>query len=162
MKRFFIIPAFLLISACAQEAERPVYQYRNSPAISENGITPQVYSIAAGRAVNKFLDGTKVVYEQQPAPTLYIKEIVKADETLPDGFYYADKVARRIIEASRSYRLVNNINDASYYLDVWVDRPSPEAQELTYTLVLNSAGGAELGQWSETLKRLRNDDNSWW
>ena len=161
MKNFIAISFVVLLSACAGDT-RPQYRYEPDSQTVESGITPQVYSIAATRAVNKFLDGTKVVYEQKPAPTLYIKEVVKEDDTLPDGFYYAGKVTGDIIEASKSYRIVNNINEASYYLDVWVSRSAPDAHDLTYALVLMTADGQELGTWQETLKRLKNDDHSWW
>lgn len=163
MKNIFTLFSLVFIFACSQsEVQSPSFHYALDNKTIENGIDPKVYSIAATRAVNKFLDGTKIVYEQNPAPTLYIKDVIKEDSTLPDGFYYAGKKVRDIIEASRSYQVVNNINEASYYLDMWVSRSSPDARDLTYTLILSSADGQELGSWSETLKMLKNDDRSWW
>src|SRR5574344_2085108 len=66
----------------------------------EEFITPEVYSIAATRVTNKMLDDTANIYEKNK-PTIYINQITKEADDLPDGFWAAKEVTTKILEGSR-------------------------------------------------------------
>ena len=66
-------------------------------------------------------------------------QIKKTDENLPDGFYLARRETKDIIEGSGTFTLVNNLNEAQYYLEVSVS-PIPlkdkEVPAISYLLSL--------------------------
>lgn len=129
-------------------------------------ITPQVYAIAASRATNKMLDATRDLYFKKAVkPTLYIAVPQRLNDRLPDGFYYAHKVTNDIIDGSRDYTVVTNPDDAEYTLQVLVNAlPNPGSQTpiIEYQMLMSDNTGKEIGVWSESVKQLQNDDQSWW
>lgn len=112
----------------------------NEEDFSDYDVTPEVYAIAATRATNKMLDETESLYmRKEQKPKLYIAPIKKMKEKLPDGFYFARKTTEDIIEGSRNYTVVENLEDADYKLEVEVDAvPNPEMRSpvIDYTLKL--------------------------
>ena len=82
---------------------------------------------------------------------------------LPDGFYKANRMTRDIIENSRTYKVVNNLNDADYYLEAYVENVgTEEAPIISYRLILFDHNNTKVKEWTETVRRLKNDDRSWW
>ena len=127
------------------------------------GITPSVYAIAATRATNKMLDESTDIYENNNSTFLYIMDPKKTDDSLPDGFYYARKTTRDIIEGSRTFKVVNNLNDADYYLEVLVENAgNDETPVIAYRMILFDKDNVKINEWVETVRRLKNDDRSWW
>lgn len=129
-------------------------------------ITPEVYSIAATRATNKMLDGSSDLYFRKPVkPKLYISDIRKLNDKMPDGVYFARKVTNDIIEGSRNFTIVDNPEDADYQLEILVNAVPTQYQDmpiLDYQLHLYNKDGTEINKWNATIKQLLNDDRSWW
>ena len=170
MKKF-TLAALMMLTGCAvaarDEATLPKFiidtpQGREDIALE--AITPDVYAVVAARATNKMLDQTTAVYEQKPAPKLYVMQIKKSDPNLPDGFYYARQVTQEIIEGSKTFTLVNNLNDADYYLEVMVSPLQIEgkAPALQYKMALFNNQNVQIDQWAEVIQQVQNDDRSWW
>lgn len=133
---------------------------------SDVDVMPQVYAIAATRATNKMLDQTQGLYlKKEEKPTLNVVAPQKLNDQLPDGFHYAHKVTMEIIEGSRNYTIVDNLNDADYSLQVLVNalpNPGSETPVIEYQLLMSDKDGKEVGSWVESIKQLQNDDKSWW
>lgn len=168
MYKFWAFLMMVLVSACANEHKQPqpyvdVAYVEEMEMETEAEITPQVYALIATRTTNKMLDNSKVLYENLNRPTLFIMDPVKVEPSLPDGFYTSRKVTREIIEGSRTFSVVNNINDADYYLAIFIERRgNNDSPEIAYKLVLFNKQSQQIGEWVETIKRIRNDDRSWW
>ncbi len=133
---------------------------------ADHNITPQVYAIAASRVTNKMLDATRDLYLKKAAkPTLYIAAPQRLNDQLPEGFHYAHKVTNDIIEGSRDYTIVNTPDDAEYILEILVNAlPNSGSQTpiIEYQMLMSDKAGKETGSWSESIKQLQNDDQSWW
>ncbi len=135
----------------------------NEEDFSDYDVTPEVYAIAATRATNKMLDETESLYmRKEQKPKLYIAPIKKMKEKLPDGFYFARKTTEDIIEGSRNYIVVENLEDADYKLEVEVDAvPNPEMRSpvIDYTLKLVdlSENEEQTGAESEEKKNAGTD-----
>ena len=129
-----------------------------------NHINPQVYAIAATRATNKMLDETAEFYENPDGDVfLYIADIKKADRKMPDGIYSAARTTRDIIEGSKTFKVVNDMKEADYYLETVIDNAgTPEEPILVYKLILFDGKKNKINEWTETMRRVRNDDRSWW
>ena len=133
---------------------------------AEIDITPQVYAIAATRATNKMLDATRDLYLKKDAkPTLYIAAPQRLNDELPEGFHYAHKVTNDIIEGSGDYTIVNSPEEAEYTLQVLVNSLPKHGRKtpiIEYQMLMSDKDGKEAGVWSESIKQLQNDDQSWW
>ena len=127
-------------------------------------VAPQIYAIAATRATNKMLDETAEFYENPNGNTfLYITDIKKADRKLPDGVYSAARTTKNIIEGSKTFKVVNQMDEADYYLETIIDNAgTPEEPIFVYKLILFDAKNNKINEWVETIRRVRNDDRSWW
>jgi len=124
---------------------------------------PEVYAIPAARATNKMLDETKEFYEQNDDVFLFINGLKKADRKLPDGIYKAEQVTKKIIEGSNTFKVTPNKNEADYVLDTIIENNgTPEEPILTYRMILLDKKDNKINEWSETVRRLGNDDRSWW
>lgn len=129
-------------------------------------ITPEVYAIAARRATSKMLDSSSEFYFRKPLkPTIYIADIKKLNEQLPDGIYFARKVTYDMIEGSRNFVVVDNPEDAEYKLEIAINAIPTQyvgMPALDYQLHLYNRNGQELKQWNAVIKQVVNDDKSWW
>ena len=173
MKKILTASAYVLLAACTayshkamEEQEQFVVEtpYAETPAIDDT-ISPDVYALVAARATNRMLDETAEVYEQNPRPTLYLMQIKNTDENLPDGFYLARRETKDIIEGSGTFTLVNNLNEAQYYLEVSVSPiqlKDKEVPAISYHLSLYTNQNAKIGEWAQMIKQVQNDDKSWW
>lgn len=168
MKKTLVILMALLTFGCAEtkpKVENRPMTYDFTKAEYEYAIAPQVYGILANRITNKMLDDTKTVYENLSPPFLYVMEIKKEDANLPDGFYYANKVTKEILKNSRTFRMVNNMNDADYFLETIVSTYSTSDSEtpiIVYKMILFDNQNNKINEWAETIARVQNDDQSWW
>lgn len=128
-----------------------------------NEPAPETYAIAATRATNRMLDETGALFEESEGSFIYVKDLKKADRQLPDGVYNAARATKNIIRNSRTFKVVDKPDEADYILETVIDNAgTPEEPILVYKLILYDDGNNLAGQWTETLRRLRNDDRSWW
>lgn len=169
MKKLFAMLGIVVLASCGtQPKEKPRYIIQTpygETDIYDETITPEVYSILATRVTNKMLDETPNIYEKSQTPTLYIMEVKKAHNDLPNGFYYSRKITKDIVEGSRTFKIVNNMNDADYYLETIAikipleDNITPAIQ---YKITMYDKNNKRINQWSEVLQQVQNDDKSWW
>lgn len=125
--------------------------------------TAEVYAIPAARATNKMLDETREFYEQNGDVFLFIASLKKADRKLPDGVYKAEQVTKKIIEGSDTFKVTGNKEEADYILETIIENNgTPEEPILTYRMILSDTENNKINEWSETIRRLQNDDRSWW
>lgn len=164
MKKTIVLMLLASVVACKSypvqeiEVDDEVY-YREIEA----SITPDVYAIAAARVTNKMLDQSGYVYQKPDPVLIYITDPKKLDDRLPDGLHAARKVTRDIISGSKNYKVTNDMNEADYYLQVLVDNIGTEFNPIiSYKLILFDKNNVEVDEWVETLKRVKNDDRSWW
>lgn len=141
------------------------YGYTPQTTAYETNITPEVYGIVAKRTVNKMLDETAPLYEKAEAPTIFIREVKIEDDRLPDGFFYANKLTRQLLENANTFKVVNNKYDADYFLETEVDtvefKNSPTPAIVYRVMLLDQRNGV-IKEWKETIRQLKNDDKSWW
>lgn len=148
------------------EMEQPTPLYRlptRGDRYMANEPTPEAYAIAARRATNKMLDESGELYENTGNTFLYITDIKKADRQMPDGVYNAARATKKIVQNSRTFKVVEHLEEADYILEPVIDNAgSPESPILVYKLILFDTENNRVGQWAETLRRVVNDDQSWW
>lgn len=171
MKKLLFLSSALWLAAC----EGPIFGDKKAPVFvvdspyafeqMDDMMLPDVYALAATRSVNKMLDQSSDIYEKDPVPKLYITEFKKLSKSLPDGLYYAKDTTKQIIDGSRTYTVVNNLNDADYYLETQIKEILPEGAKapiIEYKIVLNDKDNNKINEWTETIRQLQNDDKSWW
>ncbi|MDR1694692.1 MAG: hypothetical protein LBR70_05855 [Lactobacillaceae bacterium] len=125
--------------------------------------TPEVYSIVATRAVNRMLDQTRPIYENLGATFLYIMEPKTSKET-ESGFYLSQMVAKKMIEGSKTYTIVNSMNEADYYLETLITKISIEGSDspiIQYKLMMFDKKDRKVNEWIENIRQVSNDDRSW-
>ena len=173
MKKILAVAVYILLAACTAFSHRTLEEQEQhvvespyaAPQMLDDEITPEVYALVAARTVNKMLDETADIYEKETPQTLYIMRVKKTDETLPDGFYLARRETKEIIEGAGAFTVVNRLNDAQYYLEIsvypvpFVDKSVPG---ISYHLSLFSNDNTKIGEWSQMMKQVQNDDKSWW
>lgn len=165
-KLFYILCVVACISACTTndgkiQREKRTKIYNNQEAIQD--LMPQTYYIAASRVTNKMLDSVSDIYESGARPTLYISAVQREENSVPEGFYYAKGVTRDIIEGSKTFKVVNNIDEAQYVLETFTaERGNSDYPVILYSLILSDENGEIVDQWSETVHKIDNDDRSWW
>lgn len=166
MKNKLLLLSCLLFAGCSfadSDQVRDAYVQVPYDAGYDAAFTPHVYAIAATRATNKMLDETRDIYENAGNVFLYVGAPKKLDNSLPDGFHYAQKVTTEILEGSKDFKLVNNKEDADYYLEVLVDKAgNADVPVIVYKLVLFNNENVQVRSWTERVSRIRNDDRSWW
>lgn len=123
----------------------------------------EVYAIPASRAANKMLDDTRNIYEQNGNVFLYITSLKKDDNKIPDGTYKAELLTKKIIEGSNTFKVVSNKNEADYILETFIENiGSDEEPILEYKMILSDTENNKVKEWIETVRKVRNDDRSWW
>ena len=129
----------------------------------ENAPTAEVYAIPAARATNRMLDESREFYEHNGDTFLFITDIKKGDRKLPDGIYNAERTTRKIIEGSKTFKVVNDKAEADYILETIIDNAgTPEEPILVYRMILLDTENNKINEWTEVFRRLSNDDRSWW
>lgn len=138
----------------------------NFSDFSEANITPEVYGIAARRATLRMMDSSSTLYfGKNPRPSIYISDVVKLNEQMPDGFYFAKKATRDIIEGSRNFNVTDNPDEADYILKIAVNAVPTEyvgMPAIDYQLALTDKEGNEIQRWSASIKQVADGDGSWW
>lgn len=128
-------------------------------------IDTRIYEVVARRTTNKLLEYTAPIYDKATRPTIFVSEVQVFDEALPQSFAYSRKITKDMLENAKAFLVVNNPEDADYFLDIEVETVELKGVEtpvITYTLVLSDANEEVLQEWSETIRQVKNDDKSWW
>ncbi len=174
MKKLLTASAYILLAACTvvshqamEENEQFVVDtpYVQPQPLEEEETSAEAYVLVASRTVNKLLDETSEYYDKLPRPKIYVMSPEKQDENTPDGIYQARFETIKILEGSKTYTVVNNLNDADYYLKISakpIVLPEKNIQAISYHLALYSADNTPLKDWSQVIKQVQNDDKSWW
>ncbi len=181
MKKIFFILALSSLAGCTaawqNEPKQADTEQKTYPRfvtetpyglsnLYEETSAPQMYSVIAARVTNKMLDQTTEIYEKNIKPKLYVRQIKKAGiEHIPDGFYHIRQVTKDIISGSKTYTLVNTQEDADYWLDITVSKININdipGNLLQYKMLLLDKSNNEVGNWTETIRQVQNDDRSWW
>lgn len=130
---------------------------------SSVNISPEVYSIVAGRVANKMLVDTPAIFAADKDAPLFIEDTVQIDRYLSNGGAVASAAAKEIILASKMFNVVDDKQNATFILKSRLDNQNtPEKPVIIFTMELFDANGQSKGQWSDTIRQILNDDESWW
>ena len=189
MKKLLVVLAISTLSACGSmwgsshntyeetrvtktttvESKRPRFVVETPYGMADlydETSAPQLYSVVASRATNKMLEQTTDVYEKLPRPKIYVMQVKKTGtDPVPNGFYYARQVTKEIIDGSKTFLVVNTMDEADYMLEVLVTKlnvPNLPGNVLQYKLILLDKGNNQVGTWIENIRQVQNDDRSWW
>ncbi|MDR1026454.1 MAG: hypothetical protein LBL47_03550 [Lactobacillus sp.] len=130
----------------------------------EETVTPEVYEIVATRTTNKMLKETGFIYDRKPVPTLYVTDVQTEDGVVDNGFYFSRKVTRDMLVGSRTFKMVSNISDADYHVEINVNSIIIDDgldYAIQYNLRLIDSRNNLVKEWSEVIKRVQTD-GSWW
>lgn len=123
----------------------------------------EIYAIPAERATNKFLDETRDIYEQNGSVFLYITALKKEDRRLPDGIYKAEQVTKKIIDGADVFKVVGDMKEADYILETSINNiGTVEDPIIEYKMILMDTDNKKINEWTEVIRRVYNDDHSWW
>jgi len=166
MKFSSVLLSLLALSACSYYNIFNRDDIRNTAKISDIELssmsTTKAYEIAATRITNKLLDDSADIYEVKPNTKLYIKKIQKNSETLPDGFYNAQKSIREIISGSGTYTVVDKIEDADFILASKVSELKNNNQPIIiFNADILDKQEKPVKSWSVTIRQMP-EDKSWW
>ena len=70
-----------------------------------------------------------------------------------------------MIENSQTFKVTNSKNEADYILDTEIDTVEPRniaSPAIEYRLILQEKDGTIIEEWAEQVRRVQNDDKSWW
>ncbi|MBE6452713.1 MAG: hypothetical protein E7012_04410 [Alphaproteobacteria bacterium] len=125
--------------------------------------TAEIFAIPAARATNKMLDETRDIYEQNGNVFLFVSGLKKNDRNLPEGTYKAEQVTKKIISGSKTFKVVGNKDEADYILETIVDNIGTTNEPIIeYKLILTDTENKKVKEWTEIIRKLHNDDRSWW
>lgn len=126
-------------------------------------ITPADYSIVATRTINKMLSEIPAIFAADKQAPLYISDMVQIDRYLPEGTYAAEKTAKDILYGSEMFNITEEKDSAKYILQSSITNiNTPEIPIIVYRAELRDNTGKLLGNWSDTIRQVQNDDKSWW
>lgn len=170
MKFKIVVLSALLISGCSYyeaiiapkpqsaTSEQSLYKSTDDTSMSMT----KAYEVAATRITNKMLDDTVDIYETKPNTKLYIKKIIKNSETLPDGFYSAQRTIKKIINGSATYTIVDKIDDADFVLESKVNELKNNQQSIIqFNMDIKDKQDNSVKAWSITIRQMA-EDKSWW
>lgn len=141
-----------------------VDDFHGTKHISKHNVMPEVYTIAATRAVNKMLDDTQSIYSKPKQTFLFINDLQK-EEDIPNGVYLAEKTVKDIIKASKTYTIVNSLEESDYQLESFVGKITVQGYKnkmIQYKMTLVDKKGEKIKEYIEVIKETKNYDNSWW
>ena len=174
MKKLLTASAYILLAACTVVSHQAMEEneqyevdtpYVEAQPLDEQETASEAYILVANRTVNKLLDETSEYYDKLPRPKIYVMSPEKQDENTPDGIYQARLETMKILEGSKTYMVVNNLNDADYYLKISAKPIALQGSKMpaiSYHLALYSSDNTPLKEWSQVIKQVQNDDKSWW
>ena len=169
MKKIFTFGVVLLLTGCAdlsfQKKEVPVEPVETTTITMpdmQNIYMTKAYETAATRITNKMLDDTPDLYEVQPRPKIYIRQIRKEATGLPDGFYTAQQVIKDIISGSGTYTVVNKADEADYILATSINQFNVDnLPGIIIKQSINDIYDQQLRGWNIVIKQM-TEYKSWW
>lgn len=130
---------------------------------AEYVISPQVYGIVASRATNKMLSETPGIMADKKDAALFVSDTQVIDRYLPEAPRSAGKATKDILYGSKMFNIVNDKTQADYVLESSINNVNtPEIPVIAYELRLYDNSGKLLGNWSDSIRQVLNDDGSWW
>lgn len=173
MKKILTASVYIILAACTvvnhqtmEEKEQYIVDTpytEATPLLDETA--PEAYALVAARTVNKMLDETSSYYDKLPRPGIYVMPTDVQTSEAPVGIYQAREETIQILKGSRTYTLVNNLNDADYYIKLSakpIKLQNTDVPAISYHLALYSTDNTLLKEWSQVIKQVQNDDRSWW
>lgn len=126
-------------------------------------IAAPVYKLVAERATNKMLTEVPALVADNKNGTLYVAQTDIVDRYLPGVPEIAGGASKQIIVGSKMFNLTDDEATAYYVLKSSLNNiNTPELPILRYELSLFNNTGMLLGQWSDVVRQVQNDDGSWW
>ena len=119
---------------------------------------PEAYDVVATRATNRMLQDTAAVYDNGTKKTVYLKDTNLLSSDLPYGSHRLRGVTKDIIEGSRTFDVVNNVNNADFIVASsadWYVTPN-KAPALQYKLSLFDRNGQKVNDWVEIIRQVRD------
>lgn len=130
---------------------------------AQYNIDPQVYGIVASRAVNKMLTEVPAIFADNKNASVFIEKTILVDRYMPTLPESAEKAAKEIISGSKMFVVAETPEDAQYTLKSTLNNANtPELPVFIYDLKLYDKSGKLLGAWSDNIRQIQNDDESWW
>lgn len=119
---------------------------------------PEVYDVVATRATNRMLQDSAAIYDNGNKKNIYVKETRLLASDLPSGSHRLRGVTRDIIDGSKTFDVVNNLNNADYILETsadWYVAPNNSTPALQYKLSLYDNNNKKLKEWIEIIRQVQ-------
>lgn len=120
--------------------------------------SPEAYIVVATRATNRMLQDTSAIYDSSKTRTIYIKDTKLLSSDLPYGSHRLKGATKDIISGSKTYEVVNNINNADFIVDTsadWYVAPDNATPALQYKLAMFDKSGKKVNEWVEIIRQVQ-------
>lgn len=120
---------------------------------------PEAYDVVATRATNRMLQDTAAVYDNGSKKTVYLKDTRLLSSDLPYGSHRLKGVTKEIINGSRAFDVVNNIDNADFVIETsadWYVASDNVMPALQYKLSLQDRNGQKVNEWVEIIRQVRD------
>lgn len=120
--------------------------------------SPEAYIVVATRATNRMLQDTSAIYDSGKARTVYIKDTKLLSADLPYGSHRLKGATKDIISGSKTYEVVNNVNNADFVIDTsadWYVAPDNTTPALQYKLSMYDKSGKKVNEWVEIIRQVQ-------
>ena len=120
--------------------------------------SPEAYIVVATRATNRMLQDTSAIYDSGKVRTVYIKDTKLLSTDLPYGSHRLKGATKDIISGSKTYEVVNNVNNADFVIDTsadWYVAPDNTTPALQYKLSMYDKSGKKVNEWVEIIRQVQ-------
>lgn len=120
--------------------------------------SPEAYIVVATRATNRMLQDTSAIYDSGKTRTVYIKDTKLLSSDLPYGSHRLKGATKDIISGSKTFEVVNNINNADFVIDTsadWYVAPDNTVPALQYKLAMFDKNGKKVNEWVEIIRQVQ-------
>lgn len=120
--------------------------------------SPEAYIVVATRATNHMLQDTSAIYDSGKTRTIYIKDTKLLSSDLPYGSHRLKGATKDIISGSKTYEVVNNINNADFVVETsadWYVAPNNTTPALQYKLAMFDKNGKKVNEWVEIIRQVQ-------
>ena len=104
------------------------------------------------------LQYTSAIYDSGKARTVYIKDTKLLSTDLPYGSHRLKGATKDIISGSKTYEVVNNVNNADFVIDTsadWYVAPDNTTPALQYKLSMYDKSGKKVNEWVEIIRQVQ-------
>lgn len=119
--------------------------------------SPEAYVVVATRATNRMLQDTSAIYDNGRTKTVFIKDTKLLSSDLPYGSHRLKGATKEILSGSKTFDVVNNINNADYVIETaadWYVAPNA-APALQYKLAMFDKAGKKVNEWIEIIRQVQ-------